>query len=90
MITCLLCDTIRQVLHRLDHSIHTMRLWGNTKAKELCSEWNMNMFFRLIHNDLNGICSERLNEVRAPGMIHTVHMSTRHTYFSILHLKANV
>jgi hypothetical protein len=56
-----------QVLHRLDHSIHTLRLWGNTKAKELCSEWNMNMFFRLIHNDMGGICLERLNEIRAPG-----------------------
>jgi hypothetical protein len=44
-----------------------MRLWANTKAKELCSEWNMNMFFRLIHNDMSGICLERLNEVRAPG-----------------------
>lgn len=44
-----------------------MRLWGNTKAKELCSDWNMNMFFRLIHNDMGGICSERLNEMRAPG-----------------------
>lgn len=56
-----------QVLHRLDHSIHTMRLWANTKAKELCSEWNMNMFFRLINNDMNGICLERLNEVKGPG-----------------------
>ncbi|XP_070493085.1 uncharacterized protein [Chironomus tepperi] len=57
------------VLHRLDHSIHTMRLWANTKAKELCSEWNMNMFFRLIHNDMSGICLERLNEVRAPVLV---------------------
>jgi Coiled-coil protein 142 len=53
----------------LDHSIHTFRLWGNTKAKELCSEWNMNMFFRLIHNDMGGLCLERLNEVRAPGKL---------------------
>lgn len=27
----------------------------------------MNMFFRLIYNDMNGICLVRLNEVRAPG-----------------------
>lgn len=55
------------MLHRLDHSIHTMRLWGNTKAKELSSDWNMNMLFRLVHNDMGGICLERLNEIRAPG-----------------------
>lgn len=59
--------SLMKVLHRLDHSIHTMRLWGNTKAKELCSDWNMNTFFRLIHNDMGGICLERLNEMRAPG-----------------------
>lgn len=64
-----IADNIFQVLHRLDHSIHTFRLWGNTKAKELCSEWNMNMFFRLIHKDMGGICLERLKEVRAPGMM---------------------
>lgn len=61
------CSGKLQVLHRLDHSIHTMRLWANTKAKELCSEWNMNMFFRLINNDMSGICLDRLNEIRAPG-----------------------
>ncbi|CAO1395618.1 unnamed protein product [Diamesa serratosioi] len=57
------------VLHRLDHSIHTMRLWGNTKAKELCSDWNMKMLFRLIHNDMGGICVDRLNELRAPVLV---------------------
>lgn len=44
-----------------------MRLWAKTKAKELCSEWNMDKFFRLIHNDMNGICYERLHEMKAPG-----------------------
>ena len=54
------------VLHRLDHSIHTMRLWGMTIAKELCSSWNMKMFFRLVHIDMGGICLEQLGELRAP------------------------
>lgn len=29
----------------------------------------MNIFFRLIHNDMGGICLERLNEMRAPGKV---------------------
>lgn len=57
-----------------------MRLWANTKAKELCYEWNMNMFFRLIYNDMSGICLERLNEVKAPGMygVDTVYKCITH------------
>lgn len=27
----------------------------------------MNMFFRLVHNDMGGICIDRLHEIRAPG-----------------------
>lgn len=42
-----------------------MRLQCYTKAKELCSEWNMKMFFRVVHMD-GSLCLERLNELRAP------------------------
>lgn len=55
-----------QVLHRLDHSIHTMRLWMVTKAKEFCSIWNMKIFFQLVHGDMEK-CLEHLNELRLPG-----------------------
>ena len=63
-----------------------MRLWANTKAKELCSEWNMNMFFRLIHNDMSGICLERLNEVRAPGKCEIYEQLMCREFFSRLQL----
>lgn len=55
-----------QVLHRLDHSIHTMRLWTVTKAKELCSDWNMKIFFQVVHDDMDK-CLEHLNDLRLPG-----------------------
>lgn len=55
-----------QVLHRLDHSIHTMRLWTVTKAKELCSDWNMRIFFQVVHDDMEK-CLEHLNDLRLPG-----------------------
>jgi hypothetical protein len=71
------------VLHRLDHSIHTMRLWGKTKAKELCSEWNMDKFFRLIHNDMSGICLERLHEMKAPGKLDLMSLDSSLFHFPV-------
>lgn len=50
----------------MDHSIHTMRLWTVTKAKELCSDWNMKTFFQVVHNDM-AKCLEHLNDLRLPG-----------------------
>jgi hypothetical protein len=55
-----------QVIHRLDHSIHTMRLYVATIAKKLCSDWNMKTFFKVVHNDMN-LCLEQLNDLRLPG-----------------------
>lgn len=55
-----------QVLHRLDHSIHTMRLYVATIAKKLCSDWNMSAFFKVVHTDMN-LCLEQLNDLRLPG-----------------------
>jgi Coiled-coil protein 142 len=55
------------VLHRLDHSIHTMRLWAQRLAKSLCSDWNMKMFFRVVEKDI-GICLEQLKELRTPQL----------------------
>lgn len=43
-----------------------MRLWTVTKAKELCGEWNMKIFFRIVHNDVEK-CLEHLNDLRLPG-----------------------
>lgn len=54
------------MLHRLDHSIHTMRLWTVTKAKELCSDWNMKVFFQVVHDDMEK-CLEHLSDLRLPG-----------------------
>ncbi|KAG4065560.1 hypothetical protein HA402_013330 [Bradysia odoriphaga] len=56
------------ILHRLDHSVHTMRLWAAYKAKELCTEWNMKMFFKVVYNDVNH-CLEQLKELRVPELV---------------------
>ncbi|XP_055677642.1 uncharacterized protein LOC129786566 isoform X2 [Lutzomyia longipalpis] len=56
------------ILHRLDHSIHTMRLWAAEKAKALCADWNMKMFFRVVHRDV-GACLEHLRDLRVPQLV---------------------
>jgi hypothetical protein len=43
-----------------------MRLWTVTKAKEFCSDWNMKIFFQVVHNDMER-CLEHLNDLRLPG-----------------------
>lgn len=54
------------VLHRMDHSIHTVRIWCLTRCKQLCAEWNMKYFF-LVQNDIL-LCWEQLRELRVPEL----------------------
>lgn len=56
------------ILHRLDHSIHTMRLWAAAKAKALCTEWNMMMFFKVVQNDVN-FCLDQIKTLRVPELV---------------------
>uniref|UniRef100_A0A336MAF7 CSON014299 protein n=1 Tax=Culicoides sonorensis TaxID=179676 RepID=A0A336MAF7_CULSO len=55
------------VLHRMDHSIHTVRIWCLTRCKQLCAEWNMKYFF-MVQNDIL-LCWEQLRELRAPELV---------------------
>lgn len=41
------------LLHRLDHSIHTVRIWALSRAKYLANCWDMEQFFRVTHVDVN-------------------------------------
>ncbi|KAL9697043.1 hypothetical protein quinque_000484 [Culex quinquefasciatus] len=56
------------VLHRLDHSIHSMRIWASNRARSLCTDWNMMMFFKVVHNDI-GLCLEQLQYLRVPELV---------------------
>ncbi|XP_030369877.1 uncharacterized protein LOC115620663 [Scaptodrosophila lebanonensis] len=40
------------ILHRLDHSVHSMRLWVKEQAKLLCCEWKMDHFFQILEHDV--------------------------------------
>lgn len=53
-----------------DHSIHTMRLWAAAKAKALCTDWNMTMFFKVVQNDVNQ-CLEQIKVLRVPDLVPT-------------------
>ncbi|XP_018563255.1 uncharacterized protein LOC108904989 [Anoplophora glabripennis] len=51
------------VLHRLDHTIHTTRLWAANESKKIANTWNMKAFFAVIHTDITN-CLGQLNNLR--------------------------
>ncbi|XP_028129058.2 uncharacterized protein LOC114325248 [Diabrotica virgifera virgifera] len=51
------------VLHRLDHSIHTTRLWSINECKKLVNAWNVSAFFTVIHDNIVD-CLSQLNNLR--------------------------
>lgn len=47
-----------------------MRLWAAAKSKSLCIEWSMDMFFKVVHNDINQ-CLEQIKCLRTPALVPT-------------------
>lgn len=45
-----------------------MRLWAATKAKALCIEWCMEMFFKVVQSDVNQ-CLEQIKTLRTPDLV---------------------
>ncbi|KAL1137980.1 hypothetical protein AAG570_009675 [Ranatra chinensis] len=41
------------ILHRLDHSIHTARLWAEGKGRKLANMWNIEQFLRVTQSDVS-------------------------------------
>lgn len=52
-----------------------------TKAKEFCSNWNMKIFFQVVHDDMEK-CLEHLNDLRLPGELKNV--EEQKTAFAVL------
>ncbi|XP_050302456.1 uncharacterized protein LOC126740468 [Anthonomus grandis grandis] len=54
------------VLHRLDHSIHTTRLWVINECRSLANNWSVKEFFEITHvntvNFLSVLTDLRLND----------------------------
>ncbi|KAL3270076.1 hypothetical protein HHI36_009134, partial [Cryptolaemus montrouzieri] len=40
------------VLHRLDHTIHTTRLWAINESSKYAHSWNVDAFFKIICRDI--------------------------------------
>ncbi|XP_076677163.1 uncharacterized protein LOC143373635 isoform X2 [Andrena cerasifolii] len=51
------------VLHRLDHSIHTVRLWIVQEAKIIAHTWELDVFFLLVKGDVVN-CLEELSYLK--------------------------
>ncbi|OWR51364.1 hypothetical protein KGM_206665 [Danaus plexippus plexippus] len=59
------------ILHRLDHSIHTYRLWCMRETRRLSNSWLMNDFVRVAHNDMR-TCLEQLVNLRFADHTETI------------------
>ncbi|KAK0183449.1 hypothetical protein PV327_001490 [Microctonus hyperodae] len=46
------------ILHRLDHSIHTMRLWASQECKLIAHTWDLESFFLIVKGDVNNCINE--------------------------------
>ncbi|KAK9886110.1 hypothetical protein WA026_014898 [Henosepilachna vigintioctopunctata] len=51
------------VLHRLDHSIHTTRLWAIKESRKYAHNWNVSAFFKIICNDVVS-CLSNLDKLK--------------------------
>ncbi|XP_034937778.1 uncharacterized protein [Chelonus insularis] len=51
------------VLHRLDHSVHTMRLWATHESKVIAHTWDLQSFFLIVKGDIK-ICITELSRLR--------------------------
>ncbi|XP_030764168.1 uncharacterized protein LOC115888556 [Sitophilus oryzae] len=51
------------VLHRLDHSIHTTRLWTISECRKNSNNWNVEAFFKISHTDIVN-CLVQLHNLR--------------------------
>ncbi|XP_069674313.1 uncharacterized protein [Periplaneta americana] len=62
------------ILHRLDHSVHTARLWAANTARHLVNAWTVDAFFLVTQTDVN-LCLSELQMLKL----------TDHTDFSEIH-----
>ncbi|PSN39904.1 hypothetical protein C0J52_07942 [Blattella germanica] len=51
------------VLHRLDHSVHTARLWATNIARHLINSWTVDSFFLVTQTDIN-LCLQQLQMLK--------------------------
>ncbi|XP_026827107.1 coiled-coil domain-containing protein 142 [Ooceraea biroi] len=51
------------VLHRMDHSVHTARLWAIQEAKTIAHTWDLDVFFLLVKGDITN-CLEELSYLK--------------------------
>lgn len=51
------------VLHRMDHSVHTARLWAIQEAKIIAHTWDLDVFFLLVKGDIAN-CLEELSYLK--------------------------
>lgn len=56
------------VLHRLDHSVHTMRLWAMQESRLIARTWDLEVFFLIVKADIAN-CLDLLTNLKVCALI---------------------
>lgn len=51
------------ILHRLDHSVHMVRMWMSNRCRDLAGKWDLDGFYRTCHTDITK-CLQTLNALQ--------------------------
>ncbi|PNF13637.1 hypothetical protein B7P43_G17289 [Cryptotermes secundus] len=66
------------VLHRLDHSVHTARLWAANTARHLVNAWSVDAFFVITQTDISLCLTElqmlKLTDHKGFSEMHSEHV----------------
>ena len=54
------------ILHRLDHSVHTVRMWVSDRCKNLAANWDLDGFYSSCFTDINK-CLQILSTLEVPS-----------------------
>lgn len=70
------------VLHRMDHSVHTARLWAIQEAKTIAHTWDLDVFFLLVKGDIVN-CLEELSYLKVLFCLYSFIKKIHYIYFSL-------
>ena len=67
------------VLHRIDHSLHTVRIWILQESKSIAHSWNLHYFFLMVKGDISSFL-EVLSNIKVMQFLFFMIQSKEYKY----------
>ncbi|KAL9891076.1 uncharacterized protein ACN427_009788 [Glossina fuscipes fuscipes] len=55
------------ILHRIDHTVHCLRIWVKEESKKLCGKWKMHRYFQIHEHDVR-LCLKLFEKFKLPKL----------------------